>query len=150
MKGKLSTQQKRFADGVLSGLPAGRAYEQAGYSQTGAAADVGASRLIRNDKVSEYIESCESKATKSTILSVIQRKEMLTRISENQENEDPNASRQAIAELNKMEGSYAVEKKELTVSTGGGLLVPMAESLEEGEQNSIAQQEKLQQETIDI
>ena len=150
MKAKLSTQQKRFADGVLSGLPAGRAYEQAGYASSGDTADSAGSRLLRNVKVSEYIENCESKATKSTILSVIERKEMLTRISENQENADPNASRQAIAELNKMEGSYAVEKKELTVSTGGVLLVPMAESLEEWEQNSIAQQEKLQQETIDI
>ena len=150
MKKGLSTQQKRFADGVLSGLPAGRAYEAAGYTQTGAAADVGASRLIRNGKVSEYIESCKTKATKSTIMSVIERKEMLTRISQNNEIDDPNASRQALAELNKMDGSYAVEKKELSVTTGGVLLVPMTQDLDEWEKHSIDSQRELQDQTIDI
>jgi phage terminase small subunit len=149
MKNKLSTQQKRFADGVLSGLHAGRAYEAAGYNSTGSTADVCASQLLRKPKVSEYIENIKTKATNSTISTVIERKEMLTRISKKQEKEDPNASRQAIAELNKMDGAYAAEKVEVE-HKGGVLVVPMAEDLDEWEKNSIEQQEKLQQETIDI
>ena len=150
MKGKLSIQQKRFADGVLSGLPAGRAYEAAGYASSGENADSCASKLLRNPKVSEYIENCKSKSTSAAILTVTERKEMLTRISQNNEIDDPNAARQALAELNKMDGSYAVEKKELSVNAGGVLLVPMTQDLDEWESNSIAQQEKLQQDTIDI
>ena len=169
MKKGLSTQQKRFADGVLSGLPAGRAYEQAGYTQTGAGADSAASALIRNHKVSEYIESIKSKTESKLIMSITERKEWLTRgittpLSDVDESSDlcvESISSEVMAKikkvdplramdiLNKMDGAYAAEK--VDVNHGGGvLLVPMTQDLDEWESNSIAQQEKLQQDTIDI
>jgi phage terminase small subunit len=149
MSNKLSAQQKRFADGVLSGLPAGRAYEAAGYKSRGDTADSAASQLLRNIKVSEYIENIKTKATNSLIISVTRRKEILSEQAERNDDETAADSRQAIAELNRMEGSYAAEKVEIGVQ-GGVLLVPMAKNLEEWEQASIPSQEQLQADTIDI
>lgn len=51
----LNPRQERFVTLVASGLPAGRAYEQAGYQARGNAADVGASKLVRNPKVAEAL-----------------------------------------------------------------------------------------------
>ena len=51
----LQPRQERFVALVTSGLPAGRAYEQAGYRSRGNAADVGASKLVRNPKVARAL-----------------------------------------------------------------------------------------------
>ena len=53
--GPLHPRQERFVALVTSGLPAGRAYEQAGYRSRGNAADVGASKLVRNPKVARAL-----------------------------------------------------------------------------------------------
>lgn len=50
MKG-ISDQQQRFLDFLMAGMPAGRAYEKAGYVARGAVADVNAARLLTNAKV---------------------------------------------------------------------------------------------------
>jgi phage terminase small subunit len=169
MKNKLSTQQKRFADGVLSGLHAGRAYEAAGYNSTGSTADVCASQLLRKPKVSEYIENIKTKATSDLVMSIKERKEWLTGGIKVPLSEVDSSSTYCVEEintegmtkikkvdpiramdmLNKMDGAYAAEKVEVE-HKGGVLVVPMAEDLDEWEKNSIEQQEKLQQETIDI
>ena len=60
----LNSRQSRFVTLVASGVPAGRAYEQAGYASKGAAADAAASRLLRNDKVAKVLED-ERKRSKS-------------------------------------------------------------------------------------
>ena len=108
----MNQRQKKFADLYLQGLPAGRAYEQAGYEMTGDAADMAASRLIRNDKVKEYIAKMNEKADKSTILSITERKEMLSRIAARTEGESPQDAIRAMAELSKMDGAYEPKKHE--------------------------------------
>ncbi|MFV1994676.1 MAG: terminase small subunit [Verrucomicrobiales bacterium] len=51
----VNDRQRRFAMWVVMGVPAGRAYERAGYSARGGAADASASKLLRNAKVSRYV-----------------------------------------------------------------------------------------------
>lgn len=54
---QLSVRQERFVHGILGGLSQREAYERAGYVARGAAADVQASRLVRNPKVAARLES---------------------------------------------------------------------------------------------
>jgi hypothetical protein len=52
----LTTKQQRFADLVLGGMPASRAYREAGYTaSTDGAAEASASRLLRSAKVQAYL-----------------------------------------------------------------------------------------------
>jgi len=102
----MNPRQKKFVKLWLSGVPAGRAYEQAGYDSRGAEADANASRLIRNDKVAKYIKTMNEKTEKSTILSITERKELLTRIAMANEGERPSDAIRASAELSKMDGAY--------------------------------------------
>ena len=102
----MNPRQKKFVKLWMSGVPAGRAYEQAGYEMTGDAADMAASRLIRNDKVKKYIDKMNEKTEKATILSIAERKELLTRIALANEGERPSDAIRASAELSKMDGAY--------------------------------------------
>ena len=102
----MNPRQKKFVKLWMSGVPAGRAYEQAGYDSRGAEADANASRLIRNDKVAKYIKTMNEKTEKSTILSITERKELLTRIAMANEGERPSDAIRASAELSKMDGAY--------------------------------------------
>lgn len=102
-------------------MPAGRAYEKAGYESVGDVADQSASQLLRNPKVKEYINTMNEKADTSTILSIRERKELLTRIALRQEGESPSDAIRASAELSKMDGAYEPEKQEvdLNIIIGG-------------------------------
>lgn len=54
----LTPKQQRFADLVLGGVPASRAYREAGYrASTDGTAEVEGSRLLRNPKVAAYLAS---------------------------------------------------------------------------------------------
>ena len=108
----MNQRQKRFADLYLQGRPAGRAYEEAGYESTGDVADQSASQLLRNPKVQEYIEKMNEKTDKATILSIEERKEMLTRIACRTEGESPSEAIKAMAELSKMDGAYTPKRVE--------------------------------------
>lgn len=56
MANALTGQQRKFVEIYSTGVPAGRAYEQAGYVQRGVKADSAASRLLTsNDKVKAYL-----------------------------------------------------------------------------------------------
>ena len=102
----MNPRQKKFVKLWLSGVPAGRAYEQAGYGSTGDIADQCASQLLRNPKVAKYIKTMNEKTDKATILSIGERKELLTRIALANEGERPSDAIRASAELSKMDGAY--------------------------------------------
>lgn len=59
---ELNDRQRRFCELVVQGLPAGRAYESAGYTATGAAADVGASKTLAKPRVAAYLKSLRGEA----------------------------------------------------------------------------------------
>jgi len=102
----MNPRQRKFVKLWMSGVPAGRAYEQAGYGSTGDVADQCASQLLRKPKVKEYIDKMNEKTEKATILSISERKEMLTRIALANEGERPSDAIRASAELSKMDGAY--------------------------------------------
>lgn len=81
---KLNPRQRKFAELVATGIPAGRAYEQAGYDSRGTDADANAARLIANDKVSRFVQSlrweAETESKKATILTIQQKREFLARV----------------------------------------------------------------------
>lgn len=58
----ISFRQHRFAELVVEGVPAGRAYEQAGYKAKGSSADVEASKALRKPKVAELVEKLRQEA----------------------------------------------------------------------------------------
>jgi len=142
----LSAQQKKFTELVVSGRPAGRAYEEAGYSSKGASADVSASKLLRNPKVEEYLGELRAEVKKGSILTAQERMEWLSRavttpLSEVDESSDicvehveisgehgdhkkvkkPDPIR-AIDLLNKMDGSYAPEQHEHSFAGIGSII----------------------------
>jgi phage terminase small subunit len=109
----MNPRQKRFADLYLQGMPAGAAYTQAGYNSTGGAADVCGCKLLKNAKIKDYFKTMNEKTDKSTILSITERKELLTRIALRQEGESPSDAIRASAELSKMDGAYEPQKQEV-------------------------------------
>jgi len=61
----LNDRMRRVCELVVQGVPAGRAYEQAGYNARGDAADQNASQLLRKPKVAVYLTSLRHAAAKN-------------------------------------------------------------------------------------
>ena len=109
----LNQRQKRFADLYLQGMSATESYKQAGYTSSGESARRLASKLLTNIDIKKYIQSMNKKADKSTIMSITERKEMLTRIANRTEGESPQDAIREMAELSKMDGAYEPEKQQV-------------------------------------
>jgi hypothetical protein len=58
----INDRMRRVCELVVSGKPAGRAYELAGYAARGDVADQAASRLLGKVKVKEYLETLRADA----------------------------------------------------------------------------------------
>lgn len=76
---KLSNKQQIFCEELVKGASQSEAYRLAGYSAKGNAAESGASRLLRNAKVSQYIENLRRQAAEA---SEIEREEMISVVCE--------------------------------------------------------------------
>ena len=110
----MNPKQRKFCKLYLQGIPAGRAYEQAGYEQRGDNADKSACRMLAsNGEIKEYISTMNEKTDSSTIKTVTERKEMLSRIMDREEGESPSDAIRASAELSKMDGAYEPERQEV-------------------------------------
>ena len=71
MAGELNERQRRFADLVLAGRPASRAYREAGYkASTNQAAEANASQLMKTRKVAAYLRERRAEAIERTTVSV--------------------------------------------------------------------------------
>jgi phage terminase small subunit len=64
----INDRMRRFAEFVVQGHPAGRAYELAGYNARKDAADQNASQLLRKPKVADYLQSLREAASKNAEL----------------------------------------------------------------------------------
>ncbi len=105
-----NTRHELFVQGIVKGMTQKDAALAAGYSANGV--DVQASNLLRNTKVIERKEHLQSLTVSDTVLTVKQRKELLSEQAR-METKQPATGKErvmAIAELNKMDGSYAPEK----------------------------------------
>jgi phage terminase small subunit len=58
----ITDRMRRVCELVVAGMPAGRAYERAGYSARGDVADQAASRLLGTVKVARYLEQLRKEA----------------------------------------------------------------------------------------
>lgn len=109
----MNQRQKKFADLYLQGMSGAEAYEKAGYSCVGTTASKAAHRLLNKVELKEYISTMNEKTDSSTIKTVTERKEMLSRIMDREEGESPSDAIRASAELSKMDGAYEPQKQEV-------------------------------------
>ena len=61
----LNDRMRRVCELVVQGVPAGRAYEQAGYTARGDVADQAASRLLGTAKVATFLKTLREAAAKN-------------------------------------------------------------------------------------
>lgn len=59
----ITDRQRRFCELVVAGVSGGRAYERAGYTARGNAAEVEASKTLRKPQVAEYLEILRAAAS---------------------------------------------------------------------------------------
>lgn len=120
-------RHERFCEEfVKNGDNATEAYKAAGYKADNQhSAESRASRLLRNDevqnKIAELKEKVRSASQQKTILSVIERMEILSNIAQSEET-SPIEKIKAIDTANKMEGVYIV-KNQITGADGGPVAV---------------------------
>lgn len=109
----LTAKQEAFCLGLFKGLSQREAYLAAGYSsnQQPSTIDEDASRLAKDSKVVARVAELRAIAASDTIATEKERRERLTEIQRKSEAE-ANVIR-AIAEHNKMDGSYAPEQKSI-------------------------------------
>lgn len=118
-----------FAQAVASGTPAAEAYVQAGYKPNrGNAAALKARQNVRK-RIEELQQSMAAALTDSmahagrrAVWDAADRLEMLERIARANEIEDPRVSVVAMAEANRMQGSYLPSPKDLAANTATGAL----------------------------
>ncbi|MEH7336276.1 terminase small subunit [Neobacillus drentensis] len=108
---ELNVKQKRFADYYIETGNATASYLRAGYDAEGNAAEVNASRLLRNAKVQEYIKERNAQLDVEFIADITETKRFWTEImrDENAEMKDRLKASEFIAKTN---GAF-VDKKEL-------------------------------------
>jgi phage terminase small subunit len=108
---KLNVKQKRFADYYMESGNAAASYIKAGYEAEGNAAEVNASRLLRNAKVLEYIKKRNEQLDVEFIADITETKRFWTEILRD-EDADMKDRLKASEYIAKTNGAF-VEKKEL-------------------------------------
>lgn len=71
----MNPRQRKFVEiyfsGIAKGLSAGRAYEEAGYTARGAAADSSAHKLLKNAEIAAYLKELQKAAKEATVMEAI-------------------------------------------------------------------------------
>lgn len=122
-KRTLSDKQQRFVAEYLVDLNATRAAIRAGYSEK-TARSVGSENLAKPD-IAAAIARAQSKVEKKAEWTAAERLIALKTIFDGTAKEDPRVAVSAIAEANKMQGSYAPRKNELTGPNGGPVKIDL-------------------------
>ena len=107
----LNIKQMRFANFYIETGNATASYLSAGYEAEGNAAEVNASRLLRNAKVQEYIKERNAQLDVELIADITETKRFWTEIMRD-ENADMKDRLRASEYIAKTNGAF-VEKKEL-------------------------------------
>lgn len=115
----MNIRQERFAELVASGVPASRAYPEAGYSNRGKNAAAHASRLVENGGVSARIAELRKPVTKKLPLTKDRKREILRDIAE--DTERPTMVRLRAVEIDsRLAGHFEPDRVEM--DTGPSLL----------------------------
>lgn len=99
----MNERQKRFAEYYAQSGNAAQSAIRAGYSEK--FVNTNASKLLQNTTISEYVKQLTEKAQEARIMSVSERRALLSDIARN-ENEKTQDRVKAIDTLNKMTGEY--------------------------------------------
>jgi phage terminase small subunit len=128
---ELNIKQKKFADYYIETGNATASYVRAGYEAEGNAAEVNASRLLRNAKVIEYINERNAQLDVEFIADITETKRFWTAIlrDENAEMKDRLKASEFIAKTN---GAF-VDKKEMKGSFDGTIEFGFIDPTETGE-----------------
>jgi phage terminase small subunit len=110
-----NARHEAFAQAIASGKTADEAYALAGYRP-----DRGhASRLAANGSIRARIEAIKAKAADKAEWSAADRLKALKGIFDRTSEDDPRTAIAAVAEANKMQGSYAPAKHQHSGPGGG-------------------------------
>lgn len=107
-------KHEAFAQALAAGKSADEAYTSAGYRPNRG----NAIRLKANESVAARVEEIVSAVSEKAEWSAADRLAALKRICDAAEEADPRVAVSAMAEANKMQGSYAPTKQDLTSSDG--------------------------------
>lgn len=113
----LTAKQERFVAEYLVDLNATQAAIRAGYSEK--TAQEQSSRLLSNVMVAKAVAEAQARVSVKAEWSAVDRLRMLADIAEAAIKDDPRVAVSAIAEANKMQGSHAPNKQEITGKDGG-------------------------------
>jgi phage terminase small subunit len=125
----LSEQQKKFADFFIESGNATEAYRRAGYKSKGSAAEANASRLIRNDKVQEYIQERNKQLENDRIISMEEVKKFWSETIWNEE-ADLKHRLKASEYIAKTNAAF-IEKQEVKSDIDATITVKMEGELDE-------------------
>jgi phage terminase small subunit len=110
-----NARHEKFAQALAKGKTADEAYVDAGYKP-----DRGhASRLAANGNIQARLEEIKSRVADKAEWTAADRLRDLKTIFDASLEKDARVAIAAIAEANKMQGSYAPQKRELTGANGG-------------------------------
>jgi len=107
----LTDKQMRFIDEYMIDMNATAAYRRAGYTAEGNSAEVNASRLLRNAKVSEEIAKRQSKLQEESGMSVKWVLDQYRAIIENNLQVDPGVAKGALDSVAKHYGMFTEKVK---------------------------------------
>ncbi|PCI03458.1 MAG: terminase small subunit [Hyphomicrobiales bacterium] len=120
-KSNLTNKQQKFIDEYLQDLNATQAAIRAGYSEK--TAQMIGSENLSKPMIAEAIALKRQEIADKAEWSAVERLKMLGDIAQANSDGDPRVSVSAIAEANKMQGSHAPTKSELTGKDGGPIAV---------------------------
>lgn len=110
-----NARHERFAQALAKGMTAEKAYVEAGYKPN----RHNAAALAREEHILTRVAELQAKVAEKATWSALERMAALQRIAERLEKDDPKVTISAISEANKMDGSYAPAKREITGANGG-------------------------------
>lgn len=110
-----NARHEKFAQALAKGMTATDAYTAAGYKGDRTAA----SRLSTNVNVSQRVAEIQGRVAEKAEWTAAERLLALKTIFDKVAKDDPRVAISAIAEANKMQGSYAPAKREITGANGG-------------------------------
>lgn len=123
-----NARHEKFAQALAKGMSATEAYAEAGYKGDRTAA----SRLSTNVNISQRVREISGRVAEKAEWSAADRLAALKRITDAAEKDDPRVAVSAIAEANRMQGSHAPAKRELSGPGGGPIqTVDLSEATEE-------------------
>ncbi|HEV7415020.1 MAG TPA: terminase small subunit [Tianweitania sediminis] len=109
-----NARHERFAQELAKGKTATEAMKAAGYSDPR-----NSSRLTKNDEITRRVDEIKSRVAEKAEWTAADRLQALKTIFDSHAEKDARVAISAIAEANKMQGSYAPQKREHTGPNGG-------------------------------